>query len=567
MNKTLHLTLTLLKTSFDLGIGKKGKKTSKSKSGIMILFLMFLFIISFSMPITFLIRDLVTNLTVINLPEIVWYVILPIASITIAILSLFTVISILFLSSDNKVLLFMPLTPKQIITARFLVVLIYTYLLESFFLVPIIGGYGIALNLPLSFYIISITNALLLPIIPLGLLVLLLSYILRFTNLSKYRDLFTYIAMGIVLSMALAFNYFFTQAISTIELDPVAIAENIKNLLDVYGSVINSYFPYLIFNLQSIISNNLGNQIINLIIAIAINLTVIIFIVLFVGPIYLKTIIGSDERSKSKSKSLTLSDTTKTRNSFLSLVVLEWRTLVRSPIYFLNLVVIVFLLPIIIGASFIFGSSASGAQLDIQDIVALMTSLEFNYNNPFFVSLIYGAALFLASTTFIAPTAISRLGGSAPFFKALPISYLKFINFKVFWANVLIIGPTLLYLLIANLNGFLGLWEMLLFGASIIPLFIFTNYLGLFIDLLNPKLDWLSEQQAVKSNLNAVFYMIAMWALTALIVYSGYLLNDLNLTLNGYHFSAIILATSIFANILVVAYIQKKGYKLFKGVF
>jgi ABC-2 type transport system permease protein len=471
----------------------------------------------------------------------------------------------MFLSNDNKILLFLPLSPKQIISARFFVVLIYTYIIQAIFIVPIVIGYGMTLNLPFTFYIIALINILLIPVIPLSLIVLSLSYLLRYTNLAKYRDAFTYLAMGIVLSLALAFNYYFTQAIGAIELNPSEIILNVRSLLTVYGNVIDRFFPYLIFALNSLVSNDLIEQLINLLMIVLINFAVVSGVIIFVGPVYLKTIIGSDERRKNK-KLNNVSFKNKPKSSFISLIVLEWKTLVRSPIYFLNLILIVVILPLLIVGSVFLGTTASAGQVDLVEIISLMNGLEFNFNNPLYVSILIGISLFLASTTFIAPTAISRLGGSAAFFKALPISYLNFINFKIFWANVLTIGPILIYIIIGSIYGIFSIFEALLLAATIIPLLTLINYLGFMIDLFNPKLDWLNEAQAVKQNLNSVFYMLGVWSLTALIVFGGFLINDLNLEISGYIFTLIILVLSLFGNVAIVVYFKRSGYRLFKGV-
>jgi len=565
MNKTISLTIALLKTSFDLGIGNKSKKSNKRNTSLLTFGLFTLFVTSFSLPIISLVNEFVVTLAAFNLAEIIWYVVLPIASLSVGVLSLFSVISIMFLSNDNKILLFLPLTPKQIISARFFVVLIYTYIIQAIFIVPIVIGYGMTLNLPFTFYIIAFINILLIPVVPLALIVLIMSYLLRYTNLAKYRDAFTYLAMGIVLSLALAFNYYFTQAIGAIELDPSEIILNVRFLLVVYGNVINQFFPYLIFALNSLVSNNLTEQLLNLIIIVSINLAVITGVIIFVGPVYLKTIIGSDERKKNK-KSTSVSYKNKPKSSFISLIVLEWKTLVRSPIYFLNLILIVVILPLLIVGSVFFGTNASAGQVDLIEIISLMNGLDFNFNNPMYVSILVGISLFLASTTFIAPTAISRLGGSAAFFKALPISYLNFINFKIFWANVLTITPILIYIIGGYIYGILGIFEAFLLATTIVPLLTLINYLGFMIDLFKPKLDWLNEAQAVKQNLNTVFYMLGIWALTALIVFGGFLINDLNLEISGYIYALIILTLSLVGNVAIVVYFKRSGYRLFKGV-
>jgi len=565
MSKTIRLAITLLKTSFDLGFGNKSKKASKKKSSLIALSFLTLILLSLSLPIITLVNQFVLALNTFNLSEAIWYVVLPIASLSIGVLSLFSVISIMFLSNDNKILLFLPLSAKQIFSARFFVVLVYTYLILAIFIVPILIGYGTTLGLPLSFYLISLINMILIPIIPLSLIVLVMSYLLRYTNLAKYRDAFTYLAMGIVLTLALAFNYYFTQAIGAIELNPAEIVENVRSLLTVYGNVINRFFPYLSFALNSLISNDILEQLLNLFILISINLTIIFVLIIFIGPVYLKTIIGSDERRKNRKVNNVLYKN-KPKNIFISLISLEWKTLVRSPIYFLNLILIVIILPLILFGSIFFGTSASASQVELLEIIELMNGLDFNFNNPLYVSILFGISLFLGSTTLIAPTAISRLGGSAAFFKALPISNLNFINFKVFWANVLTIVPILIYIVIGSIYNFLGVFEAMLLAGAIIPLFTLINYFGFMIDLFYPKLDWLNEAQAVKQNLNTIFYMLGIWLLIALLVYGGFLIEDLGLPINGYIYTLIILGLSLAGNLAIVVYFVRSGYKIFKGV-
>jgi ABC-2 type transport system permease protein len=565
MSKTIRLAITLLKTSFDLGFGNKSKKASKKKSSLIALSFLTLILLSLSLPIITLVNQFVLALNTFNLSEAIWYVVLPIASLSIGVLSLFSVISIMFLSNDNKILLFLPLSAKQIFSARFFVVLVYTYLILAIFIAPILIGYGTTLGLPLSFYLIGLINMILIPIIPLSLIVLVMSYLLRYTNLAKYRDAFTYLAMGIVLTLALAFNYYFTQAIGAIELNPAEIVENVRSLLTVYGNVINRFFPYLSFALNSLISNDILEQLLNLFILISINLTIIFVLIIFIGPVYLKTIIGSDERRKNRKVNNVLYKN-KPKNIFISLISLEWKTLVRSPIYFLNLILIVIILPLILFGSIFFGTSASASQVELLEIIELMNGLDFNFNNPLYVSILFGISLFLGSTTLIAPTAISRLGGSAAFFKALPISNLNFINFKVFWANVLTIVPILIYIVIGSIYNFLGVFEAMLLAGAIIPLFTLINYFGFMIDLFYPKLDWLNEAQAVKQNLNTIFYMLGIWLLIALLVYGGFLIEDLGLPINGYIYTLIILGLSLAGNLAIVVYFVRSGYKIFKGV-
>jgi putative effector of murein hydrolase LrgA (UPF0299 family) len=60
--------------------------------------------------------------------------------------------------------------------------------------------------------------------------------------------------------------------------------------------------------------------------------------------------------------------------------------------------------------------------------------------------------------------------------------------------------------------------------------------------------------------------MLGVWALTALIVFVGFLINDLNLEINGYIYTLVILFLSLVGNAVIVVYFKRSGYKLFKGV-
>ena len=130
---------------------------------------------------------------------LLWYLILPLGTIMIMMFSVINTISIFFLSNDNNYLLPLPLKPWEIVTARFVVTLVYTYIFEVMMLLPIVVGYGIGSGGFIDYYLYSLVIMLVMPLIPISLLLIVLTYVTRVTNMAKHKDLFTYINLGFVL--------------------------------------------------------------------------------------------------------------------------------------------------------------------------------------------------------------------------------------------------------------------------------------------------------------------------------------------------------------------------------
>ena len=55
----------------------------------------------------------------------------------------------------------------------------------------------------------------------------------------------------------------------------------------------------------------------------------------------------------------------------------------------------------------------------------------------------------------------------------------------------------------------ISIWLSLLILAVVWLPVLYTSLTGLLIDLYNPKLDWDSEQKAVKQNINVLYNMLA----------------------------------------------------------
>jgi ABC-2 type transport system permease protein len=169
--------------------------------------------------------------------------------------------------------------------------------------------------------------------------------------------------------------------------------------------------------------------------------------------------------------------------------------------------------------------SQGGGDIDI--------SAFFNadFTDPVLVSWVFvgaaAAGLFLSGMCMVTSTAISREGPLFFVMKYIPVSYRTQLNAKAFVGLVLNIAALLLTAIViqvfvmAPAHIFAGVLALMMPGA------VLLNYLGLFIDLAKPKLNWENEQAAVKQNINVMFVMLAGIVLALLLVLLGMVLHRL----------------------------------------
>lgn len=573
MNKTLHLAKVLLKSASNFSANasplslNKNRRALTGKSKILLYIVLAVLVVSsVCVPLGVAMKEITSTLLPLGIADGLFYMILPLATVALLIISIFTVISVLFLSTDNAVLLSMPLKPREIIVARFLNIILYTYLIVGMFIIPAFVGYGIATGAGVLFYIISLIEVLLLPIIPLSILLLLLVLILQYSNLTKHRDLFTYISMGLTLVIALGFNFVFQQAFMSVEIDPSQLAENIRAIVDGYAGVLVKFLPQLIPAINALTSSSVWLQLLNILIYIAASIAIFVVVVVIASPIYFRSIKGSDERGakrKKKTSNDVVLQKSKTKGLFKSSIIVEWKLMVRSPIYFLNLIFVIILVPVIMIVSMVFSMSAAGESIDINQIMEALASLGLTLSSPLGFLVFFGALLFLTSVNLISSTAASRMGKSASFVKYIPCNTLTTVNIKTFWGNVLGIVPALLIAIALGVFKIISPLDMVALILPIIPSFLVLNYIGFIIDAKNPKLNWVNETQAVKSNLNSVFYLFGVWAIIGILVALGFLLNKANIPYSGYILSLFITVLGIVAIIIINSYFKKNDSTFF----
>ena len=191
-NNTISLIKVLSKSLYDLSFNNSNKKKKTSKGAIIAI----LIIVGVFCVVPFFISGFATaQLVLLQKPDVLpnlWNIILPIFTLAILLLSIITIISVFFLSSENKILLPLPLKSWEILLARFVSALFLIYIIEGLIFAPTIIGLGVGSNLNVLGYISLIITLFALPVLPIAIVGTIFTLLSSIINFAKYKDAFNY---------------------------------------------------------------------------------------------------------------------------------------------------------------------------------------------------------------------------------------------------------------------------------------------------------------------------------------------------------------------------------------
>jgi len=561
MSKLFALTKVLLKTNFLLGLGdnKKSKKKSKSLGIIGISLLLVFVACSLGIPIVFAFDSI---LEILPIKNIILSFILPLAGITTIIFCVFSVVSVFYLSKDSEHLLPMPLEPRDIMLSKFLVSLVNEYYILFMFILPCLIGVGVGIDAGLMYYVYMILIFLFLPVIPSVIVTFIILIITRFTGVMKNKDLFMYISMGLVLIFAFGYTYIIEGFVGA----------DMDNIGSTIGSLENSVLPYfkMIFpfynsGVNALINYNNLNGVFSLITFIAFNFIALLFIYLVGDKLYLKTLtISKGSKKKIQNIETVVSEKElKSRSVFGWMLKKEWLVIKRTPIYMLNIVIIVFLMPVIIIVSFLFSFISSGG-----DFMVLSFGGEVSkyFNNPFIYLIVLVVAVFFTCSSIAASTSISREGSNAWFMKIIPVDYLKQINAKVFFAVILDMLGVIVVGIIPVILYKVPIYYIICVLVPLLIVVVLLNYLNIYLDLRKPRLNWSEESAAVKQNINGMISILMTMAVCAIFGIIAFLFYIYNININVILLSVIISLISGIMLAFVIYLFYKNKNKLLDNV-
>ncbi len=501
MRKFLALTAVLLKGGGGFFTNKRGKTNWIIPAAIILGFVILALAIMIFAGVAYDTLKEYKN----GSQEIIIPAIFGATSVVIFLFGIFYAISSMYHAEDIEQLKYLPLSTYHILSAKFVTLVIYEYIFEAFILLPVIVLYGMRSGGGAMYIIYSVMLFLILPVIALSMAAVIVILVMRFTGFGKNKQAFKYAGGIIAVAFALGLNVLIQGSVSQITDPQFAEALRSSRLPEILANI----FPGLGFASGALLSCDSLSGLWNLLLFALCSAGAFIVFLAVGRLLYLKGVADINETSAKRKAISDLKLETKRTPVFKAYVKKEVRLLFRSPTAFLQCILTIFIWPVLMMIILFTGGGEK---------TSLITGWITNMDDGLLVTLLAVASAFITSANAITSTIISREGKGLYFTKYIPVSMRKQLHAKSFTGIIFsglsvavfiaavgaVIGINLAQALVSFVLGFVV-------GAA-------CTYAGLLIDIANPKLEWVNEQQAIKQNMNVVVHLLAGLAFGALAI-------------------------------------------------
>jgi ABC-2 type transport system permease protein len=513
MNNYIVLTKILLKNSItEFNRKNKGKASSRLKN-----ILLYVIIALSLSPLIFAVGTMVWNaygaFAAIGQQSLILGIGFMASSMLVLFFGIFYVMNVFYFSRDVESLLPLPLKPSTIMAAKFTIIMIYEYITELYILAPVLIVYGIASSASIAYYIYALIAFITLPIVPLIYAVILNMLLMRVTNISKHKDKLRIVG-GIIAMFIAVFGNMKMQDIITKSMDPQQLINMLTSGNNTMLGILSGIFPTNNFLALSLVNNYDFSGLVNMLIYLGISALCMVLILTLGERMYFKGLLGVSE-TVSKRKKLTSEQFDKSvvaSSAIKSYTLKELKLLFRTPVYFINCVMMNFLWPIFLLIP-IYTNLKNGV-----DIAQLRVFLNGGGYDGIILAVAFAVVMFTSGSNGVTSTSISRDGESFFINKFLPVSYLDQIMGKSLAGILLGIVAMLSMLIVYVVIALPPLYLIALIVLTGLLGIVFTSFAGIIIDLNFPKLHWDNEQKAVKQNMNLLVNMLISMVVAAIVL-------------------------------------------------
>ena len=485
----------------------------------------------------------------VGMPDLLLCMAITLTMLSTLIMSFFSIMSTLYLGRDNGFLASMPLRPRTVLCARLTQVWVGETLISAVILLPACIQYAIRTGAGVGFYLRLIPVWLLVDFIPIALVALISTLLIRISAIWKHREILT-----TVFGISFVLIYIFIMANVGGITGSTASGDDFLQRFIADNSVrigaMTRMFPPARWAAEGLLGDPglLG-------LYVLVSLCAMAAAVWLVGLVYRKLSLLQLETPSSARVRKVTADQYVSGSAFRACCRREFRTILRVPSYATNILPISFMpLVMVIIMGMVIGNNM---QEDGQTVQALMAGL-----NPAVVTAILVAVMaYMSGMNPCLSTAVSREGKGHDLMMSLPVPgwtivRAKFaVGFGLGALGVAAAGIALAFI-------FPSLLLPVLISVVLTLLYTYaTSCIALIRDIKKPKLDWITEQQAVKQNYGMVISMLISWGiLTLLALLSIFLLvSDVGFWL----YSGIIAAILILLCLGMRALLKKTSNKYY----
>ncbi len=415
-------------------------------------------------------------------------------------LGLFSMLTALWGSRDTELLAAMPLRPRAVFLSK-LTALYFGHLgMTLFMTVPAILLFALYTPIPTNFqfWAFGIVVILLLPVIPMLIAALLSLLLMRLSALTRRREMWTVVGSVLLIAAILVVQSLFQRMMGPDGMSPEAVQKLLSDGEHLLRSI-TGVFPPATWAVESLTLS--GSSGVLSFAQYAFCILVGVLLLSFIADwLYYKVSLSQLETARSGRQAYRASGVRR-RGVGAALFWRELKILARTPAFLLNGLIGVIIFPILILLMPMLGGSQAEEMEALLDLISGLPPVALTLA-------LAGLTLLPALINPAVSTMVSREGRTFWMLRLLPVSMETQVRVKAGLGLALAlfgeVAMALVLLFGLGLPATPVLLGLLLAVAMTVP----ATLAGLYPDLLHPKLNWISENEAMKMNMNSLTGMV-----------------------------------------------------------
>jgi ABC-2 type transport system permease protein len=399
------------------------------------------------------------------------------------------------MTGAESFLLSLPLKPRALFGAKFALVYVSEAAMAFLMVAVSTGVYAFFERPGPLFYAYALFIAILTPLLPMAAFYFILVPLMKTVRFLRRRDVVT--ILGGVLGVGLAMGWQLTYQRMMMRMGDAEWV--LKNLADPGSAMarLAGAFPPARWAAQALNGYSTAGGAGAFFLYAGVQVTALALALLVLAGPYARSLTSFNETyiTKLKDSGGFIGASFKGRSQFAACLKREILIMLREPAYLLNGPFVIILMPIIFSVMYL-----SLREELLKDMPFLTESASLNARSIAAM----GFAAFLGSMTSITATSISREGKQFWFVKSLPLKPLPYLGAKLAHGLAYCVFSAVAAPILISLIAPLGAVKCVLAGFAGFGISAFLNVAGLFMDTLNPRLEWPNAMVSIKQNPSAV---------------------------------------------------------------
>ena len=548
MKNIVNLTKMLSKEHFSKL--KLFEKTEKKTKKTVTFWLLIMVILTF----TFISYKIIDALIKINQPyiflNIYWFIASIIILFEVALLSG----DIYYFSKDINLIMPLPVKPYELLISKFLTLILNMYLTEAAFLLFPMIIYGIMTYMNILSFLYLFVILLIFPIMPTLIISILTSLVIKLTKTIKNKNIFQIMIVIVFIGLILIFEI--TTSKYIINSEDTSI-EGMTNYIVTFNDKIRGISKYFIQvnDIVDLIKTGKLSSILKLLKIIIIDCILMSIFVLLGEKFYFKDILKNNNFNKIKNRNTQIHfKKIKKHSKTYAYIKKEIKTLIKNPIFFMQGVFPIVIL--IINLAVIIARAAPPIREFMNlEVFEGRLKIEFGIKE---ISLILSVIQMIYTMSNISITSISREGKDAVLMKSYPISLYKQYTIKTY-IEIIINSVLIVFIsiFIKSIFSMITIIQILIIIIISILLNVLNSKMMVLFDMMNPNLNWNSENEVTKNNKNKIYQYAYSIFIILFLIYSKKIFKDVNIVLASAVISSIIVLIMFIVNLIVKLNIEK----------